>query len=61
MNKIAGVGYVAGRVPDPDPQDPHVFALPGFGQKGKSRVGDVQCKQFHFFCSDFKHPLLRII
>ena len=25
------------------------------------RVGDVQCKQFHFFCSDFKHPLLRII
>ena len=25
------------------------------------RVGDVQCKQFHFFCSDFKHQLLRII
>ena len=25
------------------------------------RVGNVQCKQFHFFCSDFKHPLLRII
>ena len=25
------------------------------------RVGDVQWKQFHFFCSDFKHPLLRII
>ena len=22
------------------------------------KVGDVQCKQFHFFCSDFKHPLL---
>ena len=21
----------------------------------------MQCKQFHFFCSDFKHPLLRII
>ena len=21
--------------PDPDPQDPHVFALPGSGQKGK--------------------------
>ena len=23
------------RVSDPDPQDPHVFALPGSGQKGK--------------------------
>ena len=21
--------------PDPDPQDPHVFGLPGSGQKGK--------------------------
>ena len=25
------------------------------------RVGDMQCKQFHFFSSDSKHPLLRII
>jgi len=25
------------------------------------RVGHEQCKQFHFFCSDFKPPLLRII
>ena len=54
--------------PDPDP-DSHKFADPDPGKKvwkwmNKSlfcRVGDVQCKQFHFFCSDFKHPLLRII
>ena len=26
---------VKDRVSDPDPQDPHVFALPGSGQKGK--------------------------
>ena len=26
---------VFSRVSDPDPQDPHVFALPGSGQKGK--------------------------
>ena len=55
-------------LPCPDP-DPHKFADPDQGKKvmkwmNKSlfcRVGDVQCKQFHFFCSDFKHPLLRII
>ena len=31
------VTTVRGRVSDPDPQDPHVFALPGSGsgQKGK--------------------------
>ena len=52
----------------PDP-DPHKFADPDPGKKVRKwmnkllfcRVGDVQCKQFHFFCSDFKHPLLRII
>ena len=53
-------------LPCPDP-DPHKFADPGKKVRkwmNKSlfcRVGDVQCKQFHFFCSDFKHPLLRII
>ena len=49
--------------------DPHKFADPDPGKKVRKwmnkslfcRVGDVQCKQFHFFCSDFKHPLLRII
>ena len=34
---------------------------PGQWKQSCSRVKDVQCKQFHFFCSDFKHPLLRII
>ena len=57
-------------LPCPDP-DPHKFADPDPdpGKKVRKwmnkslfcRVGDVQCKQFHFFCSDFKHPLLRII
>ena len=27
--------HIIVRVSDPDPQDPHVFALPGSGQKGK--------------------------
>ena len=27
--------HLSTRVSDPDPQDPHVFALPGSGQKGK--------------------------
>ena len=55
-------------LPCPDP-DPHKFTDPDPGKKVREwmnkplfcRVGDVQCKQFHFFCSDFKHPLLRII
>jgi len=56
--------------PCPD-SDPHKFSDPDPdpGKKVRKwmnkslfcRVGDVQCKQFHFFCSDFKHPLLRII
>ena len=50
-------------LPCPDP-DPHKFADadPDPGKKVRKwmnkslfcRVGDVQCKQFHFICSDFK-------
>ena len=57
------------RIPIRIRTDPHKFADPDPGKKVRKwinkslfcRVGDVQCKQFHFFCSDFKHPLLRII
>ena len=46
--------------PDPDP-DPSKKVRKWMNKSLFCRVGDVQCKQFHFFCSDFKHPLLRII